>query len=1137
MRLCMWLTLVVSTVCVLVHAANQALQRMDVDAHLPYATLPTDPLTVHDLELSNVLVVTTLDGRLHGLDRTSGRVLWSFQANEDSLHTSPLVASTYQHRTMEQLAKDARDHGDSTLLRALQGGGFYVVEPSQAGHLYLLHIPVGATKPVLDKLPFSLPELVSMSPFSLHSDDPRIFVAEKRTSLMELNVFTGTVRAVYSGSSHEAAGLVDKPLPARPRVFREQDTHAPLDTDDDTYDVIDEDDDAIESPWVYVGRTDYTLKVHVRHVPQAEQSVHYHVYTPNMADRDVVQLWHQMNQPADHRAILSSPENATLICFDLRLARNPQRHSMQPMPPVLWSVRLGELPVDIYDVVFAPSAMDAPLLRPALVPHSPGILSTIVEQQLRRDPRDQPDQQDKPTSSSSSSSSSTDEYQLNAFIGSASDGSLFALSSARYPLAGLSEHAAILRGSSDARDPAMDSSRVDQKLLRPWIGGYRVRSPVLSPQHALPMLGAASQPILQLEAPVQAPVSRAPWFTKWRIAQLAGLMLILLIIYRGCYFIWRDSQPKYLDISSLAFPDTRVPPSSPPMKDKAVGVSTATTLAATPATTSPPTPTLAGGTTIVRSSSSEQVEEESSTHASPPILDPQTPQECEADPKRRRRRRGKRAGAAVLARQARREESVEPASPLRSAVDSAKALATAQTSLNAEPAANSSIHALAPESASSALVPSDASHDTPASLVELPSTSLQISDEVLGYGSSGTVVFRGTFQGRAVAVKRLLRDFVHLASKEVSLLQSADNHPNVIRYYCQELTPNFLYIALEECPASLADLIERPLDHTELASLLEPRQAFKQITAGLVHLHSLSIVHRDIKPGNILVSLTSQQKLRVLLSDFGLSKKIDGLSFSAQTQSAHAGGTIGWRAPELLRGHDTASGPICGRERLTRAVDIFSLGCVAYYMLTRGAHPFGEMYEREMHILQNKVDLHALTASGDDIVEAEALIMRMIDTDATKRPTASDVARHPFFWNAAKRVAFLQDVSDRFETLERNPPAFALELLEQNASSVVGTDWRRRFDRTFLDDLGKFRTYNSASVQDLLRVLRNKKHHFQDMPLALKKQLSPMPEGFLSYFTRRFPALFLHVYHVVERLPQLRSEPIFASYYESEDAS
>ena len=172
MRLCMWLTLVVSTVCVLVHAANQALQRMDVDAHLPYATLPTDPLTVHDLELSNVLVVTTLDGRLHGIDRTSGHVLWSFQANEDSLHTSPLVASTYQHRTMEQLAKDARDHGDSTLLRALQGGGFYVVEPSQTGHLYLLHIPVGATKPILDKLPFSLPELVSMSPFSLHSDDP-----------------------------------------------------------------------------------------------------------------------------------------------------------------------------------------------------------------------------------------------------------------------------------------------------------------------------------------------------------------------------------------------------------------------------------------------------------------------------------------------------------------------------------------------------------------------------------------------------------------------------------------------------------------------------------------------------------------------------------------------------------------------------------------------------------------------------------------------------------------------------------------------------------------------------------------------------------------------------------------------------
>lgn len=1003
MRLGAWLIIVLCTclACACASKSNE-LTRMDMDAHLPYAMLPSEPISIHDLELSNVLLVTTVDGRLHGLDRTSGYLLWSFPSTSDASMHAPLVTSMYDHRSMEQLAKDARDHGDPTLVRALQEDGIYVVEPSSGGDMYILRAPPGATMPTLDKLPFTLPDLVSVSPFTLHAEDPRIFVAEKHTSLMELNVFTGTVRAVYSSGDTGLRYAMSHALD--PRTVPRGHT----DTEDTT-------DDAIESPWVYIGRTDYTLYIHVRHVPHAVQTLQYQVYSPNIADRDVVSLWHQSSQPADKRAFLSSPENASVVCYDLRLARNPLRHVTQPLPPVLWTSQLDSLPVDLYDVVFAPSDVKAPLLRPVLVPHNASFLSKIFLQHQ--------------------GASSADE--LGAFLGLAPDGSLFALGSTRYPLAGIAERAGVL-----SLEPHHTSS-----LMAPWIGGYRVRPPL---RQNIPLLGA-SQPILQLEAP---PSSVTAWRPSKRLAaQLFGLLAFALMIIRGAYLIWRESRLQYFDTSNLCFDETKV------AQDTSYDHAPCTPLPER--TPEPP---------------------ESETRAS---------NETEADPKRRRRRRGKRAGAAVSARQARREESLEPV-----------ALETPVTVNEG---------------------------DTPEPLP----ASLQISDEVLGYGSSGTVVFRGTFQGRAVAVKRLLRDFVHLASKEVSLLQSADNHPNVIRYYCQELTPNFLYIALEECPANLADLIERPLDYAPLAALLEPRQAFKQITAGLQHLHSLSIVHRDIKPGNILVKLIPQNKLRFLLSDLGLSKRIDGLTFSVQSQSVQAGGTMGWRAPELLHGSSLRADDV--KERLTRAVDIFSLGCVAFYMLTRGGHPFGELYEREMRILQNKVDLSALSALGEDTVEAEALIRRMIAPMPSDRPSASDVALHPFFWNAAKRVAFLQDVSDRFEALERTPPSFALELLEQNAESIVGTDWRRRFDRNFLDDLGKFRTYNSASVQDLLRVIRNKKHHFQDMPPSLKKQMSPMPEGFLLYFTCRFPALFLHVYDVLEQLPQMRTEPTFTLYYESED--
>lgn len=61
---------------------------------------------------------------------------------------------------------------------------------------------------------------------------------------------------------------------------------------------------------------------------------------------------------------------------------------------------------------------------------------------------------------------------------------------------------------------------------------------------------------------------------------------------------------------------------------------------------------------------------------------------------------------------------------------------------------------------------------------------LAISDTVIGYGSHGTVVLKGTWGGRPVAVKRLLSDFVRLASQEVKLLQASDDHPNVIRCEC-----------------------------------------------------------------------------------------------------------------------------------------------------------------------------------------------------------------------------------------------------------------------------------------------------------------------------------------------------------------
>src|SRR5882762_8436874 len=171
------------------------------------------------------------------------------------------------------------------------------------------------------------------------------------------------------------------------------------------------------------------------------------------------------------------------------------------------------------------------------------------------------------------------------------------------------------------------------------------------------------------------------------------------------------------------------------------------------------------------------------------------------------------------------------------------------------------------------------------------------------------------------------------------------------------------------------------------------------------------------------------------------------------------------------------------------------------------------------------------------------------------RPDTTTCLLHPFFWNQGRRLSFLQDASDRFEIMCRDPRDPNLITLECGAVNIVGHDWHSRLDKVFIENLGKFRKYDGKSVQDLLRALRNKvrlcalevisrfiihltrffvvvqkKHHYQDLPENVKRHLGPMPEGFLSYFTRRFPRLFLHVHSVVSST-SLSHESMFRTYF------
>ncbi|NXF01288.1 ERN1 endoribonuclease, partial [Smithornis capensis] len=387
--------------------------------------------------------------------------------------------------------------------------------------------------------------------------------------------------------------------------------------------------------------------------------------------------------------------------------------------------------------------------------------------------------------------------------------------------------------------------------------------------------------------------------------------------------------------------------------------------------------------------------------------------------------------------------------------------------------------------------------------------------DVLGHGAGGTFVFKGQFEGRNVAVKRLLPECVHLLDREVQLLQESDEHPHVVRYFCTEKDRQFHYIAIELCSATLQEYVENSsFDRRGL----DPVSLLQQTMSGLAHLHSLSIVHRDLKPCNILISTPNYHgQIRAVISDFGLCKK---LQRGRQSFSLHSGipGTEGWIAPEVLQ-----EAP---KENPTSAVDIFSAGCIFYYVVSGGQHPFGDSLRRQANILAGSYQLSCLQEEAHDKLVARELIVAMINPEPQHRPSAAVVLVHPFFWSQEKQLQFFQDVSDRIEKEPAEGPI--VSALESGGRAVVRTNWRMHISLPLQMDLRKFRTYRGGSVRDLLRAMRNKKHHYHELPADVQAALGSVPEGFVQYFTSRFPRLLLHTHRAMQVCAH---ERIFHSYY------
>jgi len=314
----------------------------------------------------------------------------------------------------------------------------------------------------------------------------------------------------------------------------------------------------------------------------------------------------------------------------------------------------------------------------------------------------------------------------------------------------------------------------------------------------------------------------------------------------------------------------------------------------------------------------------------------------------------------------------------------------------------------------------------------------------LGEGTYGSI----WLTNKNFAVKKTNKTFETI--KEIAILNHI-NHPNIM---CTSGAYSGLNYFAFYMPLAKTSFVSEELLLELKASIDKRKTAYYQIFCGLAYLHSLYIIHADIKPDNILVFKKGGKYVYKII-DFGLSKTSSylGLEYSLNV------GTAEWKAPEIF--DYLYSNTHVGH--ISSAVDIWSMGVIIYdiiYQKTNDTFLFLSETDRKnllklQHVpeilyseLNKRVynhitnDKYNRTDSTTSFAPFEKELADLcLQKDPTKRPTALECLKHKFFDNKRKSTD-LKIIEDG----KQNVP---------NDSMIIPFEGREKIVIFFLDIMSK----------------------------------------------------------------------------------